>query len=304
MRSQWLCIGMLLLGGMILSSRSAAAQSAEQQFPIRSAALQPDSLLESVPPPAEVTASQATGLPAGLDPDQMLSPSGVTPTLKLLLTLTVLTLAPSILLMTTCFVRFIIVFSLLRMGLGTQTTPPNQVLLSLSLFMTIAVMWPIWQKCYNEGVLPYTTGNYANAADQQEALTIAWDRTVLPMRKFMSDQIYRTQNESTVWMLWDYQHSGSAAKPAPPETFEEIPLSVLVPAFMISEIKTAFVIGFQVMLPFLVIDMVVSSVLISMGMMMQAPSIVSLPIKILLFVLIDGWALIVESLLASVQAAV
>ncbi len=243
-----------------------------------------------------------TGM-SGLNPDQMVSPGGLTSTLKLLLLLTVLSLAPSILLMTTCFLRIVIVMGLLRQAMGTQQLPPNQVLISLSLFLTMMVMWPTWQQSYEEGVKPYSESSYATKADQQRGLSEAITRTLGPMRAFMSEQISRTGNDSAIWLFWEYEQqrnseNGMSTRPAPSH-YDEVPLTILLPAYMMSELKTAFVIGFQLYLPFVVIDMVISSILISMGMMMLPPVLISLPFKILLFVLVDGWTLTISMLLKS-----
>ncbi|WP_232103645.1 flagellar type III secretion system pore protein FliP [Gimesia algae] len=242
------------------------------------------------------------GVPEMLDVEQMTSPQGLNSTLKLFLLLTILSLAPSILIMTTSFIRFVIVFGLLRQALGTQQLPPNQVLTSLSLFLTIMVMAPIWEKAYDEGIVPYT-----NQTQQAPvSLEVAFQKTVAPLRKFMSDQIELTGNSDTVWMFLDYQQplpgSPGAESYQAPKDYDDVPLTVLLPAYMLSEVKTAFLIGFQLYLPFIVIDMVISSILISMGMMMLPPVLISLPFKILLFVLIDGWLLTVGMLLESIRA--
>ncbi|WP_298863376.1 flagellar type III secretion system pore protein FliP [uncultured Gimesia sp.] len=243
-----------------------------------------------------------SGMPEMLNVEQMTSPQGLTSTLKIFLLLTVLSLAPSVLIMTTCFIRFVIVFGLLRQALGTQQLPPNQVLTSLSLFLTIMVMAPIWQKAYDEGIVPYSNQTQQSPV----SLEVAFQKTVAPLRKFMSDQIELTGNSDTVWMFLDYQQplagSPGAADYKVPSNYDEVPLTVLLPAYMLSEVKTAFLIGFQLYLPFIVIDMVISSILISMGMMMLPPVLISLPFKILLFVLIDGWLLTVGMLLESIRA--
>ena len=242
-----------------------------------------------------------SGMPEMLNVEQMTSPQGLNSTLKLFLLLTVLSLAPSVLIMTTCFIRFVIVFGLLRQALGTQQLPPNQVLTSLSLFLTIMVMAPVWEKAYEEGIVPYTHQT------QQSPVTLeaAFQKTVGPLRKFMSDQIELTGNSDAVWLFLDYQQplagSPGAAEYQSPSDYDEVPLTVLLPAYMLSEVKTAFLIGFQLYLPFIVIDMVISSILISMGMMMLPPVLISLPFKILLFVLIDGWLLTVGMLLESIR---
>jgi len=231
------------------------------------------------------------------------SREGMPSTLKIMLLLTVLSLAPSILMMTTCFIRFVIVFGLLRQALGTQQLPPNQVIVSLSLFLTFLVMAPVWKEAYNEGIRPYThnepiPGLQPNDDPFERAMT----NTLRPLRGFMSNQIERTDNADAVWMFLEFQHRDEdVSLEQRYQTYEDVPLSALLPAFMLSELKTAFVIGFQIYLPFLVIDLVVASVLISMGMMMLPPILISLPFKILLFVLIDGWFLTVGMLLESMQ---
>ncbi len=242
------------------------------------------------------------GLAGLVQPDQMVSPGGLSSTLNLLILLTVLSLAPSAFIMTTCFIRFIIVMGLLRQALGTQQLPPNQVLISLCLFMTFMVMAPVWHESYEQGIRPYT-----NPAPDRVPISPAqaFEDAVRPVRRFMSEQIERTGNSDTVWMFLEHQRPDADAPGAnayrPPETYAEVPLSVLLPSYMLSELKTAFIIGFQLYLPFLVIDMVVSSVLMSMGMMMLPPTLISFPFKLLLFVLIDGWALTVGMLLDSIK---
>lgn len=240
--------------------------------------------------------------PLGLDVQQWTSPEGLTASLKIMLLLTVLTLAPSILIMTTCFIRFIIVLGLLRQALGTQQLPPNQVIVSLCLFLTLMVMAPVWQQAYDEGVRPYTS---PLPGEPRLSEGEAFERTVRPLRRFLIDQIDRSDNGDAVWMFLDFQRpapdSPAAASYVEPATYEEVPLSVLVPAYMLSELKTAFLIGFQIYLPFLVIDLVISALLISMGMMMLPPVLITLPIKLLMFVLIDGWFLTVGMMLESVR---
>lgn len=251
--------------------------------------------------PQEEVGAQS-GPSASFDVEEMLSPSGLTSTLKIMLLLTVLSLAPSILIMTTCFIRFVIVFGLLRQALGTQQLPPNQVLVSLCLFLTFMVMAPVWQDGYEQGIRPYTNPPPGQAAP---SLEVAFQNSMRPLRRFMSDQIEKAENTDALWMFLEFQRpdpdTEAGRRYRPPEDYDEVPLSVLLPSFMLSELKVAFLIGFQTYLPFLVIDMVVSSVLISMGMMMLPPVLISLPFKLLLFVLIDGWYLTVGMLLESVR---
>ena len=221
-------------------------------------------------------------------PQQWTSPEGLTSALQVMFLLTVISLAPALLMMTTCFIRVLVVLGLLRQALGTQQLPPNQVLTSLALFITLAVMTPVWRQTYDEAIVPYT--------NRQINTTQAFERGAAPIRRFMSLQIERCGNSDDVWLFMRYT---SADKQ--PETYDDVPLTALLPAFMLSELKTAFLIGFQIYLPFLIIDMVVSSVLIAMGMMMLPPVLISLPFKLLLFVMIDGWHLIVGMLMDSFQ---
>src|SRR5688500_4965833 len=233
--------------------------------------------------PASVAPSQSPGLPIQL-PD-LTKKENFSSAMQIIILLTVLSLAPAILIMMTSFTRIIIVLSLLRQALGTQQLPPNQILIGLSLFMTFLVMGPTW-KAVNEAALrPYLDGSI----DQRTALT----RAQQPVREFMIRQIQHSGNEQDVDLFTEF------AGQQPATTWEEVGTTTLVPAFMLSELKTAFLLGFKVYLPFLIIDMVISTVLISMGMMMLPPVLVSLPFKLLLFVLVDGWHLITGSLMGS-----
>ncbi|KUP07120.1 flagellar biosynthesis protein flip [Bacillus coahuilensis m2-6] len=207
------------------------------------------------------------------------SPDTVSSSVTLLLLLTVLSLAPSILILMTSFTRIVIVLSFVRTSLATQQMPPNQVLVGLSLFLTFFIMAPTFQDVNETALTPLFN----------EEITIeeAYDLASLPFKEFMSQHTRQKDLELFLSYL-DEQ---------PPASVEDIPLTALVPAFAISELKTAFQIGFMIFIPFLVIDMVVASVLMSMGMMMLPPVMISLPFKILLFILVDGWYLIVKSLL-------
>lgn len=216
--------------------------------------------------------------------------SGLSAAVNILLLLTVISLAPSIVLMTTCFMRISIVLGLLKQALGTQGVPPPQVIFSLALFMTFLVMAPTVERVHREAVVPYQQGTIT---DHQEL----WDAAKQPMRDFMFDQIQATGNWSSLYMVLNYRGVDTSH----PEnlTRADVDLVSLVPAYMISELKVAFLMGFRVYLPFLVIDMVISSLLISMSMMMLPPVLISLPFKILLFVLVDGWQLVVGNLMSS-----
>jgi flagellar biosynthetic protein FliP len=208
-------------------------------------------------------------------------PGEVSALVQILLLLTVLSLAPAILIMMTSFTRLAVVFSFLRHALGTQQMPPNQIIIGLALFVTFFVMAPVWHQVNEQAVQPYM----AEQITQEEALTKAME----PVRQFM----FRQTREKDLALFV------SLSKMARPHNRDEVPSTVLIPAFCISELKTAFQIGFVLYIPFLIVDMVVASVLLSMGMMMLPPIMVSLPFKLLLFVLVDGWYLVVGSLVQS-----
>jgi flagellar biosynthetic protein FliP len=251
------------------------------------------------------SASGPSLLPSGLgSPQQWTSPEGISSSLQVLLLLTVVSLAPALLLMTTCFVRILVVLGLLRQALGAQQLPPSQVITSIALFMTALIMTPVWTEVYRDAIKPYS--------EKQIGLEEAWERGTQPVRRFMGQQIRRTDNDDDVYLFLKYLPS--EIDPATGELYESysyfnprpgerlIPLQALLPAFMLSELKTAFLIGFQIYLPFVVLDIVVSSVTISMGMLMLPPVLISLPFKLLLFVLVDGWRLVVEMLMESFAA--
>jgi len=215
---------------------------------------------------------------------------GLSVGLNIMLLLTVVALVPSIMLMTTCFVRILIVLGLLRQALGTQSLPPAQVVTGLALFMTAMVMQPTVDRIWNEAVVPYQNGEIRD-------YEVLWDRGVQPMRDYMFDQIEGTDNWSSLYLMLNYR--GVDTTDPASLTRSDVPTTALVPAYMLSELKVAFLMGFRVYLPFLVIDMVIASILISMSMMMLPPILVSVPFKILLFIMVDGWTLVVGSLLES-----
>lgn len=208
-------------------------------------------------------------------------PDRISTTLAMFIALTVLSLAPALIMMTTSFIRIIVVLGFLRQAMATQQSPPNQVLVGLALFLTFFIMAPTYQKVYDEAFVPYTN----------EEITIgeAWTAGMTPVRDFMFRQ---TKNRDIAVFM------NIAQQPAP-QSFDDIPTTVLIPAFVTSELSEAFVIGFVIYIPFLIIDMVVASTLMAMGMMMLPPVFVSLPFKIILFVLADGWYLLVTGLVAS-----
>jgi flagellar biosynthetic protein FliP len=201
--------------------------------------------------------------------------------IQLIALLTVLSIAPSILIMMTSFTRIVVVLSLLRTALGTATAPPNSVILALALFLTAFVMGPALQKSYDDGIKPLI----ANQIGVEEAL----QRSAVPLRTFMQKNV----REKDLRLFMDLSREPVPATP------EEMSLRILVPAFMISELKRAFEIGFLLFLPFLIIDLVVASILMAMGMMMLPPVVVSLPFKLIFFVLVDGWSLVAGSLVQS-----
>jgi flagellar biosynthetic protein FliP len=202
-------------------------------------------------------------------------------TLQILLLFTVLALAPAVLVLCTCFTRIIVVLSFLRQALGTQNMPPNQLLVGFALFLSIFIMQPVGSKIYKDAIVPYTNKKVTTL----EALQII----ELGVRDFMNKQV-RKEDISLF-----YEVSGNTS----PNTVNDVPIHYLIPAFIISELKTAFQIGFLLYIPFLILDMVIASVLMAMGMMMLPPVVVSLPFKLLLFVMVDGWKLVTGSLLRS-----
>lgn len=208
-------------------------------------------------------------------------PGDVSVLLQIAFLLTVLTLAPAILILTTSFTRLAVVFSFLRHAVGTQQTPSNQIIAGLALFLTLFIMMPVWQNINDNALQPYL--------HEEISQEVALKAAINPIRKFM----FRQTREKDLALFINM------AKMDKPKNTEDIPTSILIPAFVISELKTAFIIGFVLFVPFLVIDMVVASVLLSMGMMMLPPIMVSLPFKLMLFVLVDGWNLIVGSLVKS-----
>ena len=209
------------------------------------------------------------------------NPNEVVNGIKIILLLTVLTLAPAILIMMTAFTRIIIVLSFLRQAIGTAQMPPNQLLVGLALFLTFFIMRPAFDELNTKSLRPYLAGTIS----QDKAV----DEALLPLRRFMFNQTRDTDLALFVRL----------SKMETPKTRQDVPTMVLIPAFAISELKTAFQIGFIIYLPFLVIDMVIASVLMAMGMMMLPPVVISLPFKIMLFVLVDGWTLLVGSMVQS-----
>ena len=212
------------------------------------------------------------------------SPDDMVPAIKIIGLLTILSVAPAILLMMTSFTRIIVVLSFVRQAIGTQSMPPNQVILGLALFLTAFTMAPVWDQVYDRSLNPY----FNKAISQEQAL----DEIIKPVRKFMLGET----READLALFFNI------AKLPKPKNQDEVSMRILIPAFMISELKTAFQMGFLVYIPFLIIDMVISAILMAMGMMMLPPTVVSLPFKLVLFVLVDGWSMIVGRLVESFRS--
>lgn len=229
----------------------------------------------------ELTQIDDDGVSVGLTVNSNSDETTLSGTLQILLVITVISLAPSILVMVTSFTRIIVVLHFIRTAIGTQSSPPNNVLIGLSLFLTLFIMSPVFSDIKTEAIDPLT----AEEITQEEAL----DNCIEPLREFMFNQV--RQDDLRLFM--------DIAKIDTVETLDEIPTTVLIPAFIISELRAAFIIGFLIYIPFIILDMVVSSVLMSMGMMMLPPTTISMPFKILLFVLADGWSLIIGQLVNS-----
>jgi len=266
-----------LLAVVFIIMLMADAGRAFAQAPPVAMPVVPPAAPKSAPPAAPAPPAPSVTLTLG----QTDTPDSVALTLKLMLLLTVLTLAPAILVLLTCFTRIIVVFHFLRQAIGTPATPPNQILLGLALFLTYFVMSPVIDQVYSKSLLPLMN----NEINYEEAFRTG----MAPIREFM----LRQTREKDIAL---FVHLAKEERPAKPE---DVPNKVLVPAFVLSELKTAFQIGFLLFVPFLIIDMVVASVLLSMGMMMLPPVMISLPFKVLLFVMVDGWYLIVGSLVRS-----
>jgi flagellar biosynthesis protein FliP len=295
-----LLIGLLWL--VLVDETKAHEQSWGNAWPIASLSESTDQGTDSrwvTDRPAEpsAVAEPSSGFPAPSDsstlflaPEGWIGPERVQSTLQVVLLMSVVSLAPAILLMTTSFIRIAVVLGLLRQAFGAQQLPPNQVITSLAMFMTLLLMTPVWTEVYRDAVRPYTDPEVAMSFED------AWQAGVQPVRRFMSRQIEIAGNSDDVWLFYQYLPD---PQPSQPETYDDVPLQVLLPAFVLSELKIAFLIGFQIYLPFLVLDIVVSSITVSMGMVMLPPTMVSMPLKLMLFVLVDGWNLVVGMLMQS-----
>jgi len=234
-----------------------------------------------VPEAASAAAAAAPTAGSGLSIDFNGSGLFTDRLMQIVALITVLSVAPSILIMMTSFVRIVVVLSLLRTAMGLQQSPPNSVIVSLALFLTLFVMTPALKDAYNQGIVPLS--------NNQITTEQAFDRTTAPLKKFMAAHV----READLKLFMDMSHAKPASSP------DQIALTTLAPAFMLSELKRAFEIGFLIFVPFLIIDMAVASILMSMGMMMLPPVVISLPFKLIFFVLVDGWRLVAGSLVES-----
>jgi flagellar biosynthesis protein FliP len=290
--------GLLLCLAMLPMSATHAQPAATNETTHR---------VDSSEPPNATLASAAQSN-ANILEQQLNSPEQALSSLKLFLMVTVLSVAPAVLLMTTSFLRISVVLGLLRQALGTQQNPSNQVIGALALFMSALIMTPTWTTVYEEAIVPYS--------EKEISGEHAWQFARNSLVNFMGRQIDRTGNSEDVWLFYDHLSENKRKPPTSDEpsyfaandqtgsattalSYHDIPMQALLPAFMISELKTAFLIGFIIFLPFLVLDIVISSVTNAMGMMMLPPTTISLPFKIMLFVLVDGWHLIIGMLLES-----
>jgi flagellar biosynthetic protein FliP len=283
---------LVFLLALLLIAIPAHAQSSKLLTPSQ---LPPGGLDLSADNPSQATPDNPLAFLAGvgdtIEGNRSSAPkSGLSSSINILVVMTVISLVPSIMLMCTCFVRIMIVLGLVRQALGTQTLPPPQVIVGLSLFMTLLVMAPTMDRINKEAIVPYRAGQITD-------YDTLWNKAKQPLRDFMFDQINATGNTSSVYMVLNYRGIDTSEPDKLSE--DDVDMVSLIPAFMLSELKTGFLLGFKVYLPFLVIDIVISSLLISMGMMMLPPVLISLPFKLLLFVLVDGWTLVVGSLMQS-----
>jgi len=254
----------------------------------------PDSATPSSPP------SRQEAAPGALEessPENLIrtltggNPQRLSVPLRILALLTVLTLVPSIILLTTCFPRILIVLSFVRRAIGTQELPPNQVIIGLALFLTAMIMAPVWEEIHRSAVAPYQEGQI----NEEEAVR----RALLPLKKFMLDRTLRTDLRLMLEISKYREKEAEKGRSVEEEPLIHLPLTVVVPSFILSELKTAFQMGFVLYLPFVIIDLIIGTALISMGMLVLPPILISLPLKVLVFVLVDGWRLVVQELVTS-----
>ena len=279
----------LALGGSTAPAADDAASAANAPAAVAVTAVVPVTPEAPEPPatPAAVAVTPDSGdpPPSGWNPASLLQGRSLTAVLPSALLFGVATLAPAVLLMTTCFVRMSVVLGFVRQGLGAAQVPGNQVVASLAIFLSALVMWPVWTKAWNDGVAPYQAGSLTAPE--------AFERGSLPIRRWMAAQIEQAGNRDTM-LLFLARHP---AGPRQAATYDDVPLEALLPAFLVSELEVAFAIGFRLLLPFLVLDILVAALAAATGLAMLPPTLVSLPLKLLVFVAADGWTLVVRGLL-------
>lgn len=277
----WMC-----LAGAAASARGAdAAANAPALVPALLAPPESEPAGPAAPfEPAERDPVPAAPPPLDWRPESLLGGRTLAALLPSVLLLGVMTLAPAVLLMTTCFVRISVVLALVRQGLGAAGVPSNQIVAALAIFLSALVMWPVWTRAWTEGVAPYQSGTLPAAE--------AFERGSLPIRRWMAAQIEQAGNRDTV-LLFLARHPDGPREAA---TYDDVPPEVLLPAFLVSELETAFTIGLRLLVPFLVLDILVATLVVSTGLVMLPPTLVSLPLKLLVFVAADGWTLVVRAL--------
>jgi flagellar biosynthetic protein FliP len=284
-RGNWPCLfraGLPAVAALIAAVLVPSLADADEAGANLPAAVAADADVVPVAAPAPEPPAAADG---GWNAAALLDRRSLSALLPSALLLGVATLAPAVLLMTTCFVRISVVLGLVRQGLGAAQVPSNQVVASLAIFLSALVMWPVWTKAWNAGVVPYQEGTLSAGE--------AFDRGSLPVRRWMSAQIEQAGNRETM-LLFLARHPDGPQQAA---TYDDVPLEALLPAFLVSELETAFAIGFRLLLPFLVLDILVATLTVSTGLVMLPPTLVSLPLKLLVFVAADGWTLVVRGLL-------
>ena len=294
------------LGGQVVAPAAAHNRSASSGAPLKT----PPAAPAPVPPaPVPAFSGEAAGPSPGVSPapagasgeaeglgDTLRTLTGGDPSklsvpLRILGLLTVLTLVPSIILLTTCFPRIVIVLSFVRRAIGTSELPPNQIIIGLSLFLTAMIMGPIWEEIHRTAIVPYQ----AKEIGEEEAV----GRALLPLKKFMIERTLRSDLRLMVELARYEEEAERKGTSAMEEELVDLPIRIVIPAFVLSELKMAFQMGFVLYLPFVVIDLIISTALISMGMLVLPPILISLPLKVLVFVLVDGWRLIVQELVRS-----
>jgi flagellar biosynthetic protein FliP len=281
---------------LAIVATTAPARAEPDEPPDAATATVTDSSPEAVLPPQAAATQAAAPSPVAVSPAEdglrtLLGPDAIATILPSALLFGVVSLVPAVLLMTTCFVRISVVLALLRQGLGTAQIPSNQILAALAIFLSALVMWPVWTQAWRDGVEPYRQGSLTPAA--------ALEQGSLPVRRWMAAQIEAAGNRDTMLMFLARHPSGSR----PVTTYDDVPVETLLPAFLVSELETAFAIGFRLLLPFLVLDLLVATLVVSTGLVMLPPTLVSLPLKLLVFIAADGWTLVVQSLLDGVRTA-